>query len=322
MAHRTRQRRNLAAPEPNSSSSMDSTLTMKHPKSTTFIASPSPQHPTPNLDLTQPRKSSSMVNHLARLDLNHKPRSSRKDSNHPHPHPHPHPPLVDTHLQAKAMTLSAIADSSKYSLLKPITHNARVILKQEKDAKAAKKPSKEKPRDQMSTSELQRWKLEGTTKNETKDSNGGLDRRSVFGEEKLEKSRNPVAAEHDIKRPTVTLALTSGRRRSFCGSHAELGDFFAINGVKVVSADMPPFMQIHAVDCARKTFDSMEKFTSKTLALTLKKEFDCVYGPAWHCIVGTSFGSFVTHSVGGFLYFSMDQKLYILLFKTTVQKAD
>ncbi|KAF7806139.1 Dynein light chain, cytoplasmic [Senna tora] len=116
--------------------------------------------------------------------------------------------------------------------------------------------------------------------------------------------------------------MSGGRRRSFCGTHVDLGDVFAINGVKVVSADMPPFMQIHAVDCARKTFDSMEKFTSKTLALTLKKEFDGVYGPAWHCIVGTSFGSFVTHSVGGFLYFSMDQKLYILLFKTTVQKAD
>ena len=51
------------------------------------------------------------------------------------------------------------------------------------------------------------------------------------------------------------------------------------------------------------------------------QEFDGVYGPAWHCIVGTSFGSYVTHSVGGFLYFSMDQKLYILLFKTAVQKV-
>lgn len=52
------------------------------------------------------------------------------------------------------------------------------------------------------------------------------------------------------------------------------------------------------------------------------QEFDGVYGPAWHCIVGTSFGSFVTHSVGGFMYFSMDQKLYILLFKTAVQRAE
>lgn len=52
------------------------------------------------------------------------------------------------------------------------------------------------------------------------------------------------------------------------------------------------------------------------------QEFDGVYGPAWHCIVGTSFGSFVTHSVGGFMYFAMDHKLYILLFKTAVQRAD
>lgn len=77
--------------------------------------------------------------------------------------------------------------------------------------------------------------------------------------------------DDDVKRPSVSVALTRGRRRSFCGSHVDLGDVFAINGVKVVSADMPPFMQIHAVDCARKAYDSMEKFTSKTLALTLKK---------------------------------------------------
>lgn len=50
------------------------------------------------------------------------------------------------------------------------------------------------------------------------------------------------------------------------------------------------------------------------------QEFDKVYGPAWHCIVGSNFGSFVTHATGGFLYFSME-KLYILLFKTKVQKA-
>ncbi|PIM97995.1 Dynein light chain type 1 [Handroanthus impetiginosus] len=113
-----------------------------------------------------------------------------------------------------------------------------------------------------------------------------------------------------------------GRRMSLCSSEVELGDFFSCNGVKVVAVDMPPPMQIHAVDCARKTHDSLEKFTSKALALTLKKEFDGAYGPAWHCIVGTSFGSFVTHSVGGFLYFSMDHKLYILLFKTTVQRQE
>lgn len=111
-------------------------------------------------------------------------------------------------------------------------------------------------------------------------------------------------------------------KRSFCDAQMELASFLAKNCAKVVSVDMPPFMQIHAVGLARNTKDSLEKFTSKSLALALKKEFDEVYGPAWHCIVGTSFGSFVTHSVGGFLYFALDQKLYILLFKTSVQRAN
>ncbi|KAG8492433.1 hypothetical protein CXB51_009719 [Gossypium anomalum] len=54
------------------------------------------------------------------------------------------------------------------------------------------------------------------------------------------------------------------------------------------------------------------------VAMCLKKEFDALYGPAWHCIVGKSFGSFVTHAGGGFLYFSVD-KLCFLLFKTEVR---
>lgn len=73
-----------------------------------------------------------------------------------------------------------------------------------------------------------------------------------------------------LKRPSVLVAA-GGRRRSFCSSKTELADFLSCNGVKVVSADMPPFMQIHAVDFARKTYDSLEKFTAKTLASTLKK---------------------------------------------------
>ncbi|KAK9684634.1 hypothetical protein RND81_10G221800 [Saponaria officinalis] len=112
------------------------------------------------------------------------------------------------------------------------------------------------------------------------------------------------------------------RRKSIGEVKVDLGSFLISNGAKVMSADMPPFIQIHAVGFARKVKDSLEKFSSKTLASSLKKEFDGVYGPAWHCIVGNSFGSFVTHTVGGFLYFSLDQKLYVLLFKTSVQRAD
>ncbi|KAK4265235.1 hypothetical protein QN277_026315 [Acacia crassicarpa] len=90
--------------------------------------------------------------------------------------------------------------------------------------------------------------------------------------------------------------------------------------VKVLVTDMPSFMQVQAFRCARRTYDSLEKFSSKHIAHNIKKEFDKTYGPVWHCIVGSSFGSFVTHSTGCFLYFSME-KLHILLFKTKVKKV-
>lgn len=62
-----------------------------------------------------------------------------------------------------------------------------------------------------------------------------------------------------------------GKRRSFCDAKVELANFLITNCAKVVSADMPPFMQIHSVGFARKIKDSLEKFTSKNLALSLKK---------------------------------------------------
>ncbi|KAF5191154.1 Dynein light chain [Thalictrum thalictroides] len=135
-------------------------------------------------------------------------------------------------------------------------------------------------------------------------------------------SKEEAKLEEEAKRVSISLISNGGRRKSFCDSKIELNEFLFNASARIVAFDMPPFMQIHAVNVARKTHDSLEKLSSKILACTLKKEFDEVYGPAWHCIVGTSFGSFVTHSVGGFLYFSIDNKLYFLLFKTTVQKAD
>ncbi|KAL0335679.1 UNVERIFIED_CONTAM: hypothetical protein Sradi_4779800 [Sesamum radiatum] len=71
-----------------------------------------------------------------------------------------------------------------------------------------------------------------------------------------------------------------GIRKSFSRPGVELHDFFSCSGVRVVAVDMNPYMQIHAVDCARKARDSLEKFTSKTLALTLKKvRF------VWFCVI-------------------------------------
>ncbi|XWS37415.1 hypothetical protein CRYUN_Cryun19dG0041000 [Craigia yunnanensis] len=298
MAHRTTQRRMFAAPEPNPSShSIDPTL-KKLPKPTiTSSTTTKTCHPTiQNSDpLIPSKKPFFMTNHFSRLNLNHKTRTPQKPTNNHHNHP---PLSRDIHLQAKAMTVSADADSSRFSLIKAnyLPHKTAKESLKEKVRKASKDLDKKKEQHH------QRSVLDSKI--------------SLTVKEK--EVKNLHEGHHDMKKASASL----GRRRSVCGSQEELADILANCGVKIVSVDMPPFMQIHAVDCARKTHDSLEKFTSKTLAVTLKKEFDGVYGPAWHCIVGTSFGSFVTHSVGGFVYFSMDQKLYVLLFKTTVQRAD
>ncbi|KAF5476905.1 hypothetical protein F2P56_003595 [Juglans regia] len=317
MAHHISQRRNLANPEPKPS--MDPTLKKQYPKPTT----PNPTshlqiraNPDPPV-LSNSKSSSFMPHNFSRLNPYHKVRASRKPAN-----TQPPPTLVDVPLQAKAMTTSAMWDSSKFLLTRP-NHQSRTIaprLAGEGEAKSTKEVSEEKSK--KSSKELDKKKIHKVKVIEKRrEPREGLDVKPL-PEKVKDIEPKDLLDGHDINRLSVSLTLRGGRRRSFCGSQVELADIFAGSGVKVVAVDMPPFMQIHVTDCARKAYDSMEKFTSKTLACTIKKEFDGVYGPAWHCIVGKSFGSFVTHSVGGFMYFSMDQKLYILLFKTTVQRAD
>ncbi|KAK8481659.1 hypothetical protein V6N13_025752 [Hibiscus sabdariffa] len=94
--------------------------------------------------------------------------------------------------------------------------------------------------------------------------------------------------------------------------------------VRLRSADMPLTMQERAIRRGRALLEANPDETKRPtpnptqLAMCLKKEFDAMYGPAWHCVVGKSFGSFVTHAGGGFLYFSVD-KFCFLLFKTEVR---
>ncbi|XP_076919190.1 uncharacterized protein LOC143579899 [Bidens hawaiensis] len=98
-----------------------------------------------------------------------------------------------------------------------------------------------------------------------------------------------------------------------------VGEVADLYQVKVLVTDMPAFMQVHAFRCARRTFDSLDKSSPRQIAFNMKKDFDKVYGPAWHCIVGSNFGSFVTHATGCFLYFTMED-LYVLVFKTKLEK--
>ncbi|XP_052174643.1 uncharacterized protein LOC127789730 [Diospyros lotus] len=317
----THNRRNLAS-GPAPKTPMDPTE-RKQPKgapSATMASTTKPHHhhhhnPDPTIVSSALH---TVSKHFSKL-YTHQQKPSNKPSNAPSR------TCADTHLHAKGMAVSAIEDTSCKSTTKLVSHHRRAVAEMEKDrlrlavtgAIDNKYPKVYKSDKTKKPSKKERAKKESN-------SHQGCDvkRASISLSRSQEIGRKEADEGGDAKRPFFSLAVAGGRRRSFCNSQAELADFFSCSGVKVVSVDMPPFMQAHAVDCARKAHDSMEKFTSKALAFTLKKEFDGVYGPAWHCIVGTSFGSFVTHSVGGFLYFSMDHKHYILLFKTTVQRAD
>ncbi|AQK91823.1 putative dynein light chain type 1 family protein [Zea mays] len=137
---------------------------------------------------------------------------------------------------------------------------------------------------------------------------------------------NPVPVQKDegvcLEKPRVQreVADVAPGRRSMPEMEINMKEVVAVLGVKVMAADMPPFMQLHAFRCAKRSHDNLDKFSSRQLAHDVKKEFDKVYGPTWHCIVGTSYGSFVTHSRGCFLYFSMD-KIIVMLFKTKIRKV-
>ncbi|KAL8457280.1 hypothetical protein ACS0TY_034400 [Phlomoides rotata] len=295
MAHNTSHRRTLAVPVPETPP-MDPTS--RKPKSTAAAAKNHRHlHPLPDPTITPPSTIQNISHRFSKLYINHK--KLVPNSLKPHPHPQPDPPkfLEKKHLSCTTLTKSSSQHERNGASMKKIVQKSHFLMR-EKDGIKKTCPKKEASFDEKKASKLM------PKDEEIKGFQQGLEIES--------KGRNSLSS----------IPPNVGRRRSFCSSQVELADFLSCNGVKVVAVDMPPFMQIHAVDCARKTHDSLEKFTSKTLAFTLKKEFDGVYGPAWHCIVGTSFGSFVTHSVGGFMYFSMDQKLYILLFKTTVQRAE
>ncbi|XP_065871570.1 uncharacterized protein [Euphorbia lathyris] len=116
--------------------------------------------------------------------------------------------------------------------------------------------------------------------------------------------------------PPPAPLLPMVRPRAPPPNQAKLAAIAVDLNVRLRSAEMPTAMQERAFRCTRSVLDN--KLNPTQIAMSLKKEFDSVYGPAWHCIVGKSFGSFVTHSSGGFVYFSAD-KLSFLLFKTEVR---
>lgn len=173
------------------------------------------------------------------------------------------------------MSVSAMADPDVHTQLKRATSKPATKEKpssrrasKHKETKGSNNNGQEIVKLQYPTKEEREWKEEV---NEEREDIKRLSSGAIVKIKELKVSDDQE--EHDlnlmIKRPTPMAII--GKRRSFCGSHVELADFFSSTCARIVSVDMPPFMQIHAVGCARKACDSLEKFTSKALALTLKK---------------------------------------------------
>ncbi|KAE8666032.1 Dynein light chain type 1 family protein, putative isoform 2 [Hibiscus syriacus] len=188
-----------------------------------------------------------MSSHFSRLNLSHKTRAPPKPTNNQH--------TRDIRLQAKALTVSADAESSKFSLIKA-THR----LAHEKAKESLKDTFRKASKD-----------LGGKKQQQQQQQRSVLDSKKLALTTVKEKQLKTLHEGHDDDGDMNKGSASLSRRRSLSGSKVELSGVLANCGVKIVSVDMPPFVQMHAVDCARKTHDSLEKFTSKALALTLKK---------------------------------------------------
>lgn len=83
---------------------------------------------------------------------------------------------------------------------------------------------------------------------------------------------------------------------------------------KIQAADMPLHMQRTALTSA---VNSCKLFkTEKSIAESIKSDFDTMYGATWHCIVGRNWGSCVTHSKQCYIRI-LYKDLTILLYKST-----
>ncbi|OMO61423.1 putative axonemal dynein light chain [Corchorus capsularis] len=60
-------------------------------------------------------------------------------------------------------------------------------------------------------------------------------------------------------------------RKSVSHVETNLPSVVSFLQVKVLVSDMPGFMQVHAFRCARRTYDSLEKFSPRHMAYNMKK---------------------------------------------------
>ncbi|KAF8393241.1 hypothetical protein HHK36_021482 [Tetracentron sinense] len=94
-----------------------------------------------------------------------------------------------------------------------------------------------------------------------------------------EKTKKPVSRSWGLRKskshremePTEWGGDVIEGRKSVSHVETNFSSVAAFLQVKVLMSDMPGFMQVHAFRCARRTYDSLEKFSSKHMAYNTKK---------------------------------------------------
>ncbi|PWA43267.1 Dynein light chain, type 1/2 [Artemisia annua] len=87
----------------------------------------------------------------------------------------------------------------------------------------------------------------------------------------IEEGRKTVSGTEERKRVSgVEVGRRSVENRADMVM-INIGEVADLLQVRVIVTDMPGFMQVHAFRCARQTFDSLEKFSARQIALNMKK---------------------------------------------------
>ncbi|XP_054808021.1 uncharacterized protein LOC129310171 isoform X2 [Prosopis cineraria] len=108
-------------------------------------------------------------------------------------------------------------------------------------------------------------------------SGGGYDegRKSISAESALESGGVIVEGRKSVSHIESNLSAVRGivieGNRKSVSQIETLSSVTAYLQVKVLVTDMPSFMQVQAFRCARRTYDSLEKFSSKHIAHNIKK---------------------------------------------------
>ncbi|KAK8581708.1 hypothetical protein V6N12_071921 [Hibiscus sabdariffa] len=82
-------------------------------------------------------------------------------------------------------------------------------------------------------------------------------------------------------------------RKSVSHIETNLPSVISFLQVRVLVSDMPGFMQVHAFRCARRTYDSLEKLSSRHMAYNIKKQN---LGVKWHMEPLTNIFGYSLHS--------------------------